>query len=78
VQYLGGDKVQCEEAARECVRIYRERIFRYAEMGYLEVWYDRIDERAVLDSLTPKLRRVAFDILDKVRHIRPLEKLPSR
>jgi DNA-binding MarR family transcriptional regulator len=49
--------------------------FRYAEMGYLEVWHDRIDERAVLDGLTPKSRRIALDVLDKVRHIRPLEKL---
>lgn len=49
--------------------------FRYAEMGCLEVWHDRIDERAVLDGLTPKSRRIALDVLDKVRHIRPLEKL---
>jgi uncharacterized protein (DUF2252 family) len=77
-QCLGGDKVQSEEAARECVRIYRERIFRYAEMGYLEVWYDRIDERAVLDNLASKSRRIAYDIIDKVRHIRPLEKLTEQ
>ncbi|WP_426525288.1 DUF2252 domain-containing protein [Bradyrhizobium sp. McL0615] len=78
VRCLGGDKAKCEDAARECVRTYRERIFRYAEMGYLEVWYDRIDERAVLDSLSPKLRRVALDIIDQVRHIRPLEKLTEQ
>ena len=75
VQCLGGDKVQCEEAARECVRNYRERIFRYAEMGYLDVWYDRIDQRAILDGLAPKSRRIALNIMDNVRHIRPLEKL---
>jgi uncharacterized protein (DUF2252 family) len=78
VQCLGGDKAQCEQAARECVRIYREQIFRYAEMGYLEVWYDRIDERAILDSLAPKLRRIALDIMGSVRHIRPLEKLTEQ
>jgi uncharacterized protein (DUF2252 family) len=77
-QCLGADKAQCAEAARECVRIYRERIFRYAEMGYLDVWYDRIDERAVLDSLAPRARRIACDIIDKVRHIRPLEKLTEQ
>jgi uncharacterized protein (DUF2252 family) len=77
-QSLGGDKAQSEQAARECARIYRERIFRYAEMGYLEVWYDRIDERAVLDGLAPKSRRIAYDIIDKVRHIRPLEKLTEQ
>jgi uncharacterized protein (DUF2252 family) len=78
VQFLGGDKAQCEEAARECMRTYRERIFRYAEMGYLEVWYDRIDEGAVLASLAPKARRLACDIIDKIRHIRPLEKLTEQ
>jgi uncharacterized protein (DUF2252 family) len=75
---LGGNKTQSAEAARECVRMYRERIFRYAEMGYLEAWYDRIDERAVLDSLAPRSRRIAFDIIDKIRHIRPLEKLTEQ
>jgi uncharacterized protein (DUF2252 family) len=78
VQCLGGDKVQCEEAARECIRVYRERIFRYAEMGYMEVWHDRIDERAVLDGLVPQSRRIALDVLDKVRHIRPLEKMTEQ
>jgi uncharacterized protein (DUF2252 family) len=77
-QFMGGDKVQAEQAARECVRLYRKRISRYAEMGYLEVWHDRIDERAVLDSLTPTARRVAYAILDKVRHIHPLEKLTEQ
>ena len=75
---LGGDKAQCEEAARECARTYRERMFRYAEMGYLEVWYDRIDERAVLDSLTPKARQISYDIIEKIHHIRPLEKLTEK
>jgi uncharacterized protein (DUF2252 family) len=77
-QFIGGDKVQSEQAARECVRLYRKRICKYAEMGYLEVWHDRIDERAVLDSLTPRARRIAYAILDKVRHIRPLEKLTEQ
>jgi uncharacterized protein (DUF2252 family) len=77
-QFMGGDKVQSEQAARECVRFYRKRICRYAEMGYLEVWHDRIDERAVLDSLAPRARRIAYGIIDKVRHIRPLEKLTER
>jgi uncharacterized protein (DUF2252 family) len=81
VEFLGGDEAQSEEAARECVRAYRRRIRRYAEMGYLEVWYDRIDERAVLDSLTPKSRRIARRLIDKARakgHIRALEKLTEQ
>ena len=80
-QFLGGDKAQCEEAARECVRFYRKRICRYAEMGYLQVWYDRIDERAVLDSLAPRARQIAYNVIDKVQvkgHIRALEKLTEQ
>ena len=77
-QFLGGDKKQCDEVARACVRAYREHIWRYAEMGYMEVWYDRIDERAVLASMAPKARRIADDVLAKIRHIRPLEKLTEQ
>src|SRR5215470_14540478 len=54
--FLGGENVQSENAARHCVRAYRKYIRRYAEMGHLKVWYDRIDERAILDSLTPGTR----------------------
>jgi len=80
-QFLGGDKAQSEQPARECVRFYRKRICRYAEMGYLQVWYDRIDERAVLDSLAPKTRHIAYNVIDKVQvrgHIRALEKLTEQ
>jgi uncharacterized protein (DUF2252 family) len=77
-QFMGGNKAQSEQAARQCVRFYRKRIYRYAEMGYLDVWHDRIDERAVLDSLAPRERRTAYAIIDKVRHIRPLEKLTQQ
>jgi uncharacterized protein (DUF2252 family) len=77
-RFMGGDKAQCEQAARACARFYRKRIYRYAEMGYMEVWHDRIDERAVLDTLAPGERRIACDIIDTVRHIRPLEKLTEQ
>src|SRR5215813_7720150 len=77
-QFMGGNKAQSEQAARQCVRFYRKRIYRYAEMGYLDVWHDRIDERAVLDSLAPRERRTDYAIIDKVRHIRPLEKLTEQ
>jgi Uncharacterized protein conserved in bacteria (DUF2252) len=75
---LGGGRAQREEAARECVRAYREHMWRYAEMGYMEVWYDRIDERAVLATLAPKARRICYDVIDKIRHVRPLEKLTEK
>ncbi len=78
IRFMGGDKAQSEEAAQEVVRAYRKRIRRYAEMGYLQVWYDLIDERAVLDSISPRLHRSAERTLGKARrkdHVQALDKL---
>lgn len=78
VGFMGGDKVNAEGAAQAIVRSYRKRMRRYAEMGYLEIWYDRIDERAILESLSPRARRSAERLLDKARakgHVSVLEKL---
>jgi uncharacterized protein (DUF2252 family) len=78
VRFMGGDKTMAADAARAVVRSYRKRIRRFAEMGYLEVWYNRIDDRAILDTLSPKIRRRAERIMDKARekgHMRVLEKL---
>src|SRR5262245_28099816 len=77
-KFLGGDQAQSEEVARQCVRSYRKYIHRYAEMGYLRVWYQRIDELAILDSLSPKSRRTAVKVMDRARargHITTLDKL---
>ena len=57
-RFMGGDDDEARDAARACVRSYREHMRRYAEMG-LEVWYDHIDDRAVLEALSPGLRRGA-------------------
>ncbi len=81
VRFMGGDKVAAEEAARAIVRSYRKRMRRYAEMGYLQIWYDRIDERAVLDTLSPRARRGAERMMDKARakgHVSVLEKLTEQ
>ncbi len=78
VRFMGGDRVVAEGAARSIVRSYRKRMRRYAEMGYLQIWYDRIDERAVLDTLSPRARRGAERLMDKARtksHVAVLEKL---
>ena len=39
-------------AAMACVRSYRERIRAYAKMAALDVWYARIDKKAVLACLS--------------------------
>jgi uncharacterized protein (DUF2252 family) len=80
-RFMGGDKEEAEQAAQTVVRSYRKRMRRYAEMGYLEIWYDRIDDRAVLDTLSSRARRNAEKIMDKARikgHVAALEKLTEQ
>jgi uncharacterized protein (DUF2252 family) len=81
VRFMGGADDDARDAARACVRSYRKRIRRYAEMGYLEVWYDHIDDSTVLHALSPRVRRFAERSLDKARakgHIRSLDKLTEQ
>jgi uncharacterized protein (DUF2252 family) len=76
--FRGGGKADAEAAAREAVRSYRKRMRRYAGMGNLEVWYDRIDEGAVLAATSSSARRTARSVMDKARskgHVAVLEKL---
>ncbi len=81
VRFMGGDKTAAAEAASEAVRSYRHRMADYAEMGYLQIWYDRIDQRAVLDALSPRVRRGAQRIIDKALakgHQRVFDKLTEQ
>jgi uncharacterized protein (DUF2252 family) len=77
-RFMGGDKAEAADAAAACVESYRRRMRRYAEMSYLEVWYDSIDEQRVLDALSPRVRRDAERTIARARakgHIRSLDKL---
>ncbi|MBN9085283.1 MAG: DUF2252 domain-containing protein [Reyranella sp.] len=81
VRFMGGDRAQAEAAARECVKSYRKRMRRYAEMSYLQVWYERIDDRAVLDAISPRLRAGAERFMSKARtkgHVQALDKLTAK
>jgi uncharacterized protein (DUF2252 family) len=66
-RFLGADDVVCEEGARTVVRSYRKRMREYAEMSYLDVWYSKIDERGILDVLSPEARKAAEKIMLKAR-----------
>jgi len=81
VRFMGGDRERAAAAAAETVRSYREHIGRYARMGHLEVWYDRIAEDDILEALSPAARRNARKLFDKARrkgHQRALEKLTEQ
>jgi len=77
-RFLGGDKAVCEDSARAAVRSYRKRMREFAEMGYLDVWYSKIDERGIMDVLPPEARKGAQKIIDKARtrgHLQVLGKM---
>jgi uncharacterized protein (DUF2252 family) len=67
VRYLGGDTAQAEEAARDVVQAYVRRMSEYADMGFLETWYELIDEQAILEAASPRLRGAAEEAMAKAR-----------
>jgi uncharacterized protein (DUF2252 family) len=78
VSFMGGSRTKAEEAAHAMVARYRKRMSRYAEMPFLDVWYDRIDDRRILDVCPPRLKRRTERIFDKARakgHMRALDRL---
>ncbi len=48
-RHLAFCKTRCEEATETCLRVYRETMARYAKLGALEMWYQRIDASAVAE-----------------------------
>jgi uncharacterized protein (DUF2252 family) len=76
--FLGGDRIDAEQAARAVLEAYVRRIRGYAEMGFLEVWYDLIDEKAILAAAPRRLRKLAQATFAKARtrgYIRALDRL---
>ena len=77
-RFLGFDRHDCEAAARSVVRAYRERMREYATMGYLELWYSRIDEQDLLGTLSRRARKRAKAIIAKARgrtHMQVFDKM---
>lgn len=77
-EYLGGDRTHAAEAVRAASGAYRRQMWRYADMGFLETWYDQIDERAILKAAPDGLRDGVRHVMDKARsrgHLRTLDKL---
>ncbi len=76
-QFLGGDRVLCESAARSVVQFYREHLHQYADLGYLDLWYDNITEADLLQALPAPSKEKATQLLTKARqrtHLQVLEK----
>jgi uncharacterized protein (DUF2252 family) len=64
----GLSDAQARDAAVECVRAYRERLREYSRMSPLEVWYDRLDARTIIDmSPNAKIRKVREGLLEQAQ-----------
>ena len=76
---LGMDVTQAADSVAATVRAYRERMRDLAELGPLEVWYDRIDVQRVLEIARQRkakdLKRALKN--DKVRQRISLTALPK-
>ena len=76
--FVGGDKHDAFDAARTIAQAYRRRMRDFSQMGFLEVWYSRIEESAILNTLSPRASRAAKRIMAKARqkgHIQMFDKL---
>jgi uncharacterized protein (DUF2252 family) len=47
----GFDSADCQRAASEAARSYRQRMTEYSEMGELEVWYSRVGAEKIFDLI---------------------------
>jgi uncharacterized protein (DUF2252 family) len=77
-RFLGGDAEDGERAVRKLMKVYRQRMREYAGMGYLQVWYSRIEAQDVLATLPSSLRRRAKRLLARARartHLQVLDKM---
>ncbi|MGV0028595.1 DUF2252 domain-containing protein [Phormidesmis priestleyi] len=74
-RFLGADRVLCETATRAMVQSYRQHLHEYAEMGYLDLWYDNITEAELLQSLPAEVQKGASYHLAKARRRNHLQVL---
>lgn len=77
-RFLGGDAKKQEAAVRAIVEGYGKHIGRYAKMGHLAIWYDRIDVEDVMRSLSPDTKKAAEAAIAKARkrgHVQVQDKM---
>jgi uncharacterized protein (DUF2252 family) len=59
---------QAKAAAVECVRAYRERVRECSKMSPLEVWYDRLDARTIVDMApNAKIRKFREELMERAQ-----------
>lgn len=76
--FLGASAARQREAARMTVAGYRTRLREYGKMGFMHVWYDRIDQASVLHSFSEDAHRSVEAAFAKARgrnHLQVLGKM---
>jgi uncharacterized protein (DUF2252 family) len=64
------------QAVLRCVREYRERMWEYADMSYLDVWYSRLDPTSVRRFVRRSDRSYVDKELKESRHHSNVEAFP--
>ncbi len=81
VVFMGGDRVRAQSAAWEAVASYVKYMDRYAAKGFLETWYDLINEDVILAATAPSRRRMVRKVMEKTRSrgpVRALDRLTTK
>src|SRR5215831_3001432 len=79
-RFIGDKKSNTRDSVRAMVASYRERMREYAEMGYLELWYARVDEDEMLRALSPRAGKrieAVFEQARKRTHLQVLDKMTA-
>jgi uncharacterized protein (DUF2252 family) len=77
-RHLGGDGSLCEAAVQATVASYAEHLHTYADMGYLDLWYDTITEEELLQKLPDSAEKYTQRMLAKARdrnHLQVLDQM---
>jgi uncharacterized protein (DUF2252 family) len=73
----GAKEPQCEEAVAACVHTYRRWMKKMSRWSFLQVWYARVDAKAVLEMIDRQERGGAEKTLAQVHRKTQLATLPK-
>ncbi|PJG59619.1 DUF2252 domain-containing protein [Aeromonas cavernicola] len=65
--HIGADSERQREAARLLTQSYRLRMREYGKKGFLNVWYDRLDQHSVLEAFSPEVHDRVHAVMAKAR-----------
>ena len=77
-RFLGADKNLCNESVRAAVSTYCNKMKGFAQMGYMELWYSRISDKDIFNTMSGSARKGAKKIMGKAKertHLQVLGKL---